>query len=153
RCQQRLGFVRFKLPAIDDGHLLVRKLGRKRRTQRSEQLFLRQSVRVIARLWTVHGTTMPPERRPDRTDTRAAGSLLPPQLAASAGDFALVLGLVRTAAQTGEIPPRSFVQQVRIDFGAEYRVGQLDFADFLSVQIDDIYDWHNSVSLFSSRNV
>src|ERR1043166_1477789 len=96
----------------------------------------------------MHGSAMAPQRRADRANAGAAGSLLPPQLAARTGEFALVLGLVRTAAQPGEIPPRSFVQQVRIDLGAEYGVGQLDFADFLSVQIDYIHDWHNLDSFF-----
>jgi hypothetical protein len=36
---------------------------------------------------------------------------------------------------------------MRIHLRAKYRVRQLDFADFLSVQIDYIHDWHNLVSL------
>src|ERR1700756_3992304 len=36
---------------------------------------------------------------------------------------------------------------MRIHFRAKYRVRQLDFADFLSVQIDYIHNWHNLVSL------
>src|SRR5262249_18458690 len=128
-----------------------RKLCGKRRTQRAEQLLLWQRVGVIARLRPVHRTAVAPQRRPDRAHTRAARSLLPPQLAARTGNFALVLGLVRTRTQACEIPPRSFVQQVRIDLGAEYGVGQLDFADFLSVQIDYIHDWHNLDSFFQLR--
>src|SRR5579864_4917364 len=114
--------------------------------QRAEQLLFRQRIAVIARAGPVNRTAMTPQRRPDRTDTRTARALLPPQLAAGSGHFALFLHLVRTAAQARQIPPRSFMQQVRIHLGAEYGVRQLDFADFLSVQIDYIHDWHNLVS-------
>src|SRR5256885_12906277 len=41
---------------------------------------------------------------------------------------------------------------MRIDLRAKYRVRQLDFADFLSVQIDYIHDWHNLVSLSVFRS-
>jgi hypothetical protein len=44
------------------------------------------------------------------------------------------------------------MQQVRIDLGAEYGIGQLNFADFFSVQIDYIHDWHNLDSFFCYSN-
>src|SRR5262249_16826794 len=40
-----------------------------------------------------------------------------------------------------------------IDLGSEYGIGQFDFADFLSVQIDYIHDWHNFDSFSNSRNL
>jgi hypothetical protein len=72
---------------------------------------------------------------------------LPPELAACAADFALILGLGRAAAQPREIPPRSFVQQVTIHLGAEDRVRQFYLTDFLAIQIDYIHYWHVRFSL------
>src|SRR5260370_2818397 len=86
---------------------------------------------------------MAPERRTNRADARAAGALLPPELAARAADFAFVLGLVRARAQTAQIPARSFVQQVRIHFRAKHCVGELHLPDLLAIQIDDVHDRHN----------
>src|SRR5712692_7422443 len=91
---------------------------------------------------------MTPKRRTDRANTRAAGALLPPELAARAADFALFLDLVRSPAQPAQIPPRSFVQQVLIHLRAKDRVRQLDLADFLAIQIDYIHYRHD-LSSFS----
>src|SRR2546428_8662729 len=91
-----------------------------------------------------------PERRADRAHTRAARALLLPELAARAADFALVLGLVGTAAQPAQVPPRSFMQQVLIDLRAKDRVRQLHLTDFLAIQIDYVDDRPNLVSLSSN---
>src|SRR5436305_15350116 len=85
---------------------------------------------------------MTPERRANRADTRASSALLLPELAASAADFALIFRLVRTRAQSAQIPPRSFVQQMRIHLGAEYRLRQVHLPDLLAFQIYDIHDRH-----------
>src|SRR2546428_4576465 len=84
-----------------------------------------------------------PERRADRAHTRAARALLLPELAARAAHFALFLDLVRASAQSAEIPPRSFMQQVLIDLRAKDRVRQLHLTDFLAIQIDYVDDRHN----------
>src|ERR1700682_4682621 len=86
---------------------------------------------------------MTPEWRTNRADSRAASTLLPPELAARAADFALVLGLVRARAQPAQIPARSFVQQVGIHLRAKHRVGELHLPDLLAIQIDYIHDRHN----------
>src|SRR5712672_3425636 len=86
---------------------------------------------------------MAPERRTNRPDTRAASTLLLPKLAACAADFALVFGLMRARAQSAQIPPRSFMQQVGIHLRAKYRVGELHLPDLLAIQIDDIHDRHS----------
>src|SRR5882762_6023653 len=96
----------------------------------------------------MHRAAVAPERRTNRADTRAAGAFLPPELAARAADFALVLGLVRARAQTAEIPARSFMQQVRIHLRAKYRVGELHLPDLLAIQIDYIHDRHNRYFAF-----
>src|SRR5580704_15599900 len=90
---------------------------------------------------------MSPERRTNRPDASAAGALLPPELAASAADFALVLGLVRAAADFPHVPARRFVQQILIHLRAKYRVGKLHLPDLLAFQIHYIHDRHNLVSL------
>src|SRR5260370_18357393 len=86
---------------------------------------------------------MAPERRADRAHTRAARALLLPKFAASAAHFALFLDLVRTSAQSAQVPPRSFVQQVLVDLLAKNRVRQLHLPDFLPIQIDYVDDRHN----------
>src|SRR5229473_1988931 len=150
--QQGLGFVRLECPRIHDRQLLLRQFCRKRRAQRPKEHLLRQRVAVIARLRSVDRAAMAPEGRADRTDTRAARALLLPELAARAAHFALVLGLVRAAAQSAQVPPRSFVQQVLVDLRAKNRVRQLHLTDFLAIQIDYVDDRHNLFS-FSVQNL
>src|SRR6202022_2946045 len=113
---QRLGLVCLERPLIHYGELLLRELCGQCRAQGAKQHLLRQRVAVIARLRSVYGAAMPPERRTNRANARAASSLLPPELAAGAADLALIFGLMRTRAQPAQIPARSFVQQVRIHF-------------------------------------
>src|SRR5713101_4464048 len=149
---QRLGLVRLQSPCIHDRQLLLRQFCRERRAQRAQQHLLRQRVAVIARLWSVDGAAMTPERRADRAHTRAARALLLPEFAPRAADFALVLGLVRAAAQPAQVPPRSFVQQVLVDLRAKNRVRQLHLTDFLAIQVDYVDDRHNLFS-FSVQNL
>src|SRR2546430_12304388 len=126
--QQRLGLVGIQSPGIHNRQLLLRQFRGKRRAQRAQQHLLWQRVAVIARLWSMDRAAMTPERRADRAHTRAARTLLLPEFAARAADFALVLGLVRAAPQPAQVPSRSFVQQVLVDLRAkrseERRVGK-----------------------------
>src|SRR6266852_2778446 len=146
RVHQRLGLVRLERPAIHHCQFLLRELGRERRAQRAQQHLLRQRVRITPRARTVHRASMPPQRRADRADARASRALLLPELAARAAHFALFLGLGGASPQAVEIPPRSFMQQVLVDFGAEDRVCQFYLADLLAIQINYIHDRHNFVS-------
>src|SRR5713226_9744972 len=147
--EQRLGLVRLQSPRIHYRQLLLRQFCRERRTQRAQDHLLRQCVAVIARLWSMDCSAMTPERLPDRAHARAARALLLPELAARAADFALVLGLVRAAAQSAQVPPRSFMQQVLIDLRAKDRVRQLHLTDFLAIQVDYVDDRHNLFSFFT----
>src|SRR5260370_41311838 len=90
-----------------------------------------------------------PERLPDRAPARAARALLLPEFAACAAAFALVLGLVRAAAEPAQVPPRSFMQQVLIDLSAKDRVRQLHLTDFLAIQVHYVDDRHNLFSFFT----
>src|SRR5712664_1684212 len=94
---------------------------------------------------------MTPERRANRAHTRASRALLLPKFAARAADFALFLDLVRTPAQSAQVPSRSFMQQVLVDLRAKDRVRQLHLTDFLAIQIDYVDDRHNLFS-FSVQN-
>src|SRR6266850_349872 len=149
---EQLRLVRLECPGIHDRQLLLRELCRKRRPQCAEQHLLWQRVAVIARPWSVDRAAMTPERRTDRADARAPRALLLPELAARAAYFALFLDLVRAPAQSTQIPPRSFVQQVLIHLCAKDCVRQIDLADFLATQIDYVHDRHNLFS-FSIQNV
>src|SRR6267143_3237175 len=149
---ERLRLMRLERPGIHDRQLLLRKLCRKRRAQCAQQHLLWQCVTVITRPWSVDRAAMTPEWRPDRADARASRALLLPELAARAAHFALFLDLVRAPAQSPQIPPRGFVQQVLIHLRAKDRVRQFDLADFLATQIDYIDDRHELCS-FSIQNV
>src|SRR5207237_8555434 len=61
-----------------------------------------------------------------------------------AADFALFFYFVRSPAQPAQIPPRSFVQQVRVHLRAKDRFREFYLADFLAIQIDDVHDRHVS---------
>src|SRR5258708_8445246 len=145
--QQRRSLWRFQWPAIHHGQFSVSQFRGQRRTQCAEQHFLRHCIAVTARTWSVHRAAMPPQRRPDGANACLASALLLPELAAGTGNFALFFYLVRAPAEPVQVPAGSFVQQMRIHLRAKYRLRQLDFADFLSIQIDYIHDWHNLVSL------
>src|SRR5579883_2402701 len=140
---QSFGLVRFERPGVHHGKFLVRQLRRKSGAQRSEEHLFGQRVAIVARLGSVDRAAMTPQRRTNRTDARAAGALLPPELAARAADFALILGLVRARAEAGEIPARSFVQQILVNLRAENGIRQLERADFLATQIYHIHHRHN----------
>src|SRR5438309_2306122 len=148
--QKRLGLVRIQFPRIHNRQLLLCQFCRKRRAERTEKHLLRQRVSVIAWLWSVNRAAMTPERRPDRADARAARTLLLPKLAACAADFALFLDFVRACTQSTQVPARSFVQQVLVDFRAKNRVRQLHLTDFLAIQVHYIDDRHNFFSFFSA---
>src|SRR5262249_31949024 len=107
--------VRFKLPGIHDGQLLVRKLRRESRTQCAEQNLLGKRVAVVTRTRSVNRAAMAPQRRPDRTDSSAARALLLPELAACAAHFALFFHFVRAAAERVQIPTRGLVQKMLIN--------------------------------------
>src|SRR5271157_429158 len=147
RGAQRLGLVRFERPGIHHRQLFFRQLRGERRTQRAKHHLLRQRVFVRPRLRAVHGAAMAPQRRTDRAHAGAPRTLLPPEFAAGAADFALILGLGGAAAEPVEVPPRSFVQQVPIDLRTKDRVRQFDLADFVAFQIDYVHDWHSVFSL------
>src|SRR6266404_5022935 len=146
---ERLRLVRLERPGIHDRQLLLREFCRKRRAQCAQQHLLWQRIAVIARPWSVDRAAMTPERRPDRADAGASRTLLFPELATRATYFALFLDLVRAPAQSPQIPPRGFVQQVLIHLRAKDRVRQFDLADFLATQIDYIHDRHNLFSFFT----
>src|SRR6266404_8237282 len=149
--QQRFGLVRLQSPRIYNRELLLGQFCRERRAQRAQQHLLRQRVAVIARLWSVDRAAMTPERRANRAYTRAPRALLLPELAACAAHFALLLDLVRAPAQSAQVPPRSFMQQVLIDLRAKDCVRQLHLTDLLAIQIDYVHYRHNLVS--SSSNL
>src|SRR5580658_5995985 len=144
---ERLGLVRFQLPAIHHGQFLLRHFRRKRRAQRAQNHFLRQRVVVTARHRAVHGAAVPPQRRPDRADARAPCALLLPQFLARAGNFALVLRLVRSGALAPQMMPHSLVQQVRVHLRGKHIVGQFNLPDFFSFQVLYVHNRHRVVSL------
>src|SRR5277367_598644 len=146
RFTQTLGLVRFEIQRIDHGQPLLRQFRGQRGAQRAQKHFLWQRVAVIARLRSVNRSAMAPQRRSNRANARAARALLPPQLAASAAHFALVLGFVGARANLALIPARRLVQQMRIHLRAKNRVGELHFAHFLATQIDYVHDRHNFAS-------
>ena len=96
----------------------------------------------------MHGAALAPDRRANRADARPAGALLPPQLAARAGDFPSALGLVRSSALRPQIPARDLVQQVRIDALGKNVVGQVHLAHRLALEILDVHQRHVCLDLF-----
>src|SRR6266481_2989563 len=144
--QQRFGLVRLERPRIHNRQFLLGELRRERRTQRAQQHLLRQRIAIIARLWSMNRAAMTPKRRANRAYARAPRALLLPELAACAADFALFLDLVRAPAQSAQVPPRSFMQQVLIDLRAKDRVRQLHLTNLLAIQIDYVHYRHNLFS-------
>ncbi len=139
-----LGLVRTERPAIHNGKLLTGQLGRKRRAQGAQNHLLGKPVFVAARLRAVYRAALAPDRRANGTNTRAAGALLSPELAAGAGNLAATLGLVRAGTFASQIPAHRFMQQMRIHAGGKHRVSQVHLAYRLTLQIPDVNDWHGT---------
>src|SRR5262249_1137650 len=89
RSAQSFRLVRFERPFVHDGQLLLRELGRQRRTQRAQEHFLRQRIAVISWLGPMYRAAVPPKRRANGPNAGAARTLLSPELAARAAHFAL----------------------------------------------------------------
>src|SRR5581483_2585377 len=84
------------------------------RAQSPQQLFARKRIIVGTWLRTVHRTTVPPQRRSDRTNAGAASSLLPPKLFAGSGNFPSRLGGMRTRTLRRSVMLHRFPQQVLV---------------------------------------
>src|SRR5260370_11828793 len=91
---------------------------------------------------SVSRPAVPPQRRTDGAYTGPAGSFLPPQLFARTGNQFAVLGGVSAGTQRGTIMLHRLPQQVFIDPAKDF-IGQLQRADFSSLQIQNIYLLHN----------
>src|SRR3954466_7909051 len=89
----------------------------------------------------MHRAAVAPQRRTHRANTRPARALLLPQLLAGAGDQFAVLGGVRALALRGTVVLDRLPQQSLVDL-PEYRIGQVERAHLLTVQIDYIYLCH-----------
>src|SRR5439155_19493071 len=94
---RRLGLDHAGCQRIEDNQCAVLELRRQRRAQRATLDLLRQLEVVAARLRPEHGAAVAPQRRPARSDPRAAGALLPPRLLPAAADERAILRGVRPA--------------------------------------------------------
>src|SRR5579862_229197 len=89
----------------------------------------------------MYGRSVTPQRRPDRSNTRTAGTLLLPQFLAGAGNFPARLGLVRSGALPGAVVFHRFPEQIFID-RAEDLIGEIECPDLLAAQIVNINRCH-----------
>src|SRR5207253_8297457 len=55
-----------------------------------------------------------------------------------------LFGLVCARPQPSQVPPRGFVQEVRVHLRAKNRFREFHLADFLAIQIDDVHHRHIS---------
>src|SRR5579859_6854670 len=89
----------------------------------------------------MHRVTMPPQWRPDRSDSRPARTLLLPQLLARTGNFPAALGLVRSSALPGAVVFHRLPEQIFID-RAEDLIGEIECPNLLAAQIVNINRCH-----------
>ncbi len=143
RLREAFGLVIGEREARYDLQIAVAQFHGERRAQCAQLHLARQPVAVVAGHRSVDRAAMPPDGAPHRTHSRASRALLFPEFLAGAGDFVPGFDFVSAGALSREIVPDGFVQQVFVDFRAEHRVGQLDFPDFVIVQIYDVYCGHD----------
>ncbi len=98
RFAERLGLMCFQLPAVNHNQFFFRQLHGKRRTQRAQNHFPRQAIRIFVRHRAMNRAALAPERGADGTDTRASRALLFPKFASGTGNIGAALGLVRARA-------------------------------------------------------
>src|SRR5579863_4521654 len=148
RLAKFLGLWLFHVERIHHDQLPVGKFRRQRRTQGAQQFLTRECVVVRTRYRTMHRRAVPPQWRPNRSNTRAAGPLLLPQLLAGAGNFPARLGLVRSGALPGAVVLHRFPEQVFVD-RAEDLIGEIECPYLLAAQIVNI----NRCHIFSRYSV
>src|SRR5690349_23800944 len=91
----------------------------------------------------MRGPAMPPQRTANRAHASPSGALLLPQLLARSGYFVPGLGFRRSTPGTRQMMANGLVQQRFVDRSGEYRVGQVQRADFFVAEIDDVYAGHD----------
>src|SRR6202011_5131672 len=121
-----------------DGELAVCNLRCDSRAERAHQFLLREGVLVAAGLRSVDRTATTPERSADRTDARATGSLLLPELLAGAGDSIAGLGGGGTLTEGGAIVLDRLPQEGVVDLRGEDLVGEFELSDLGPAEIDYI---------------
>src|SRR5438309_2631400 len=135
----------FHVERIHDRELAIGKLRSQRRAQRAQQLLSREGVVVRARLRSVNRSTVPPQGRTDRTDTRAARTFLLPQLLAGTGNTPTIFGRVCSCPRSGTVVLHRFPQQVFVH-RAKSLIGKIHRADLGAVQVVDINGCHFCLS-------
>src|SRR5215469_4397470 len=131
----------FHIEGVDHDQLAVSELGRQRRAQGAQQLLAREGVIVGARLGSMHGAAVPPQRRTDGADAGASRALLLPELLAGSRNPPAVLGRVGAGALPGAVMLHRLPQQVFMD-GAKNLVRQLQRAYRLAAQIVNVDSSH-----------
>jgi hypothetical protein len=82
-------------------------------------------------------TTLP-NWRAGGTLASAAGALLAPRLAASAGDFTPGLGIVRAQVRIRHLANVSLVHQIHVNWGFEDLGGQFYRPDLLAFHVENV---------------
>src|SRR5208282_3676818 len=124
------GFRLGQIERLDDKQLAVFGAIGNRNAERGAPRLFRHLVRIVARLRAEDGSAVTPQRRSRRPCARASGSLLPPRLAAAAGDESLGLGGRRSSETISKLHPDRLVQQRQIAVAAENCAGDFELADF-----------------------
>src|SRR5437868_13331906 len=107
-------------------------------------------VGITARLRSVYGAALAPNRGPDRTDASASRTLLAPELSPRAGNFAAALGIVRARTFAGQKPAHRFVQQMRIHWSGAAGIGQFHLPKRSLMHIPLLGDAHEMSQLLGT---
>src|SRR5207244_8184268 len=97
-----------------------------------------QRVLVAAGHRAEHGAALAPQRVSDLADAGAPGALLPPGLLARAADRGPVLRLVRAAALRRVLLRDRFPDKIGVHAAAEDLILEIEGADRLFAQVDDV---------------
>src|ERR1700689_2474166 len=99
-------------------------------------------IGIIARVRSVSRATVTPQRTTDRAHASPSGTLLLPQLLPRPGHFMPRLGFYRAAAALRQVMANRFVQQRFIYRSCKNCIRQLQAADLVIVEIENIDAWH-----------
>ena len=148
-----LGFVIGQIERLHYAQFAVAQLSRQRRTQCAQHHLARQIVFVAARLRSMRGAAVPPQRRSNGAHARAAGAFLLPQLLAGTRYFMARLGRRGSRPPRGGSIPHRFIEQRLVYFGAEHCVRKLDRAHYRAVQVHNVYTAASSCCPYRWRGV
>src|SRR5690606_25366546 len=150
RCESGKEILRLrscKTDLVNDDQIAFAKPFRKSRAKCTAAHLLRHLIGPVAGLRPVNITATFPERRTKRCDTRTACSFLFPKFAARTRNVAASFRRGRSLSAIRTVIHYRGMDERFVQLDAKYSIGQRNLADFLILQIANLYGRHKFLLL------